>query len=198
MDHAKRTTSRQVPMPGRVGFHGHRKMMKSISRLGLGLLLSVGLAACSEPQDGDTALEPELASSASATLVECPSNTTFENIGTVLPTGGAVSLRGHSVSFPLAALLLPTRIGIREPASQYMLIELNADGHEHFQFQEEVTVTISYARCSRADILRGSLSVWLVDPATGELLQNMGGVDNKLFRTVTFKTDHFSGYAIAN
>ncbi|HUF13752.1 MAG TPA: hypothetical protein VMN78_11675 [Longimicrobiales bacterium] len=35
-------------------------------------------------------------------------------------------------------------------------------------------------------------------PATGALLQNMGGVDDKENRTVTFRTDHFSGYAVAN
>ena len=53
-------------------------------------------------------------------------------------------------------------------------------------------------RCSRTNIPRGPLSVWLVDPATGEMFENMGGVDDKLTRTVTFVTDHFSGYAIAN
>jgi hypothetical protein len=40
--------------------------------------------------------------------------------------------------------------------------------------------------------------VWYIDPATGTLLENMLGVDNKLTRTITFSTGHLSGYAVAN
>lgn len=173
-------------------------MLKSISRLGLGLLIGVGVAACGERQDGDSALEPDYASSVGATLVECPSGDSFETTGDILGTGGTVALRGHSVLVPSGALLGLTQIGLAEPASKYVLIDLSANGQDHFQFLAPVTVTVSYARCSRSDILRAPLSVWLVDPATGELLQNMGGIDNKLTRTLTFQTDHFSGYAIAN
>ena len=116
----------------------------------------------------------------------------------MLPLGGSVSLRGHSVALPLGAVLLPATIGITEPAGQYMRIDLSANGQDHWQFQVPLSVTISYARCSRANIDKGPLSVWLIDEETGELLANMGGVDDKLARTITFETDHFSGYAIAN
>ena len=33
---------------------------------------------------------------------------------------------------------------------------------------------------------------------TKQPLENMGGIDNKLLKTVTFVTPHLSGYAIAN
>jgi hypothetical protein len=39
--------------------------------------------------------------------------------------------------------------------------------------------------------------VWHIDPLTKTFLEDMGGVDDKVARTVTFSTDHFSGYAIA-
>jgi hypothetical protein len=167
-------------------------------RAALGLLLAGGLSACSD-RDETSSLDPSLVSSSTdVTLVECPSNTSYSTSGTVLPLGGSVSLRGHSVAFPAGALLLPATIGLTEPASQFMQIDLSANGADHYQFEAPLTVTISYARCSRANIDKGPLSVWLIDETTGELLANMGGVDDKLTRTITFETDHFSGYAIAN
>ena len=173
-------------------------MMKNVTRLGAALFAAASLVACGEPEDGISSLEPALASSTNATLVECPSDQSYQTSSEVLPTGGEVTLRGHSVQVPLGGVLLPTEIGLSEPAGQYMLIDLTANGQEHFQFEAPLTVTISYARCSRSNINKAPLSVWLVNPATGELLQNMGGVDDKTNRTVTFQTDHFSGYAIAN
>ena len=173
-------------------------MMKSIARLGLGVIFAGGLAACGEPDDEMASFEPAFSNSVNPTLIECPSGESYETAETILPVGGTVALRGHSVLLPLGAVVAPTEIGLREPASKYMRIDLTANGMEHFQFHELLTVTISYARCTRSDIEKAPLSVWLVDPATGALLQNMGGVDDKVSRTVTFVTDHFSGYAIAN
>lgn len=172
--------------------------MKSIARLATGILLAGGLAACGEHEDAVGSLEPQYANSVNPTLVECPSTASYETTGTILPTGGSVELRGHAVVLPAGAVLTATDIGLREPAAQYMQIDLTADGHDHFQFGAPVTVTISYARCTRSNIDKGPLSAWLIDPATGALLQNMGGVDDKTNQTVTFETDHFSGYAIAN
>ena len=171
--------------------------MNRIKGIGLSLL-AVGVIACGEPGDPESTVGPALASSTSATLVECPTDVAYSTTGTVLPLGGSVSFRGHSVTAPSGAVVLPTDISIAEPASQYMLVDFRANGQEHFQFHAPLTVTISYARCSRANIDKAPLSVWHVDPATGELLQNMGGVDDKQARTITFQTDHFSGYAIAN
>ena len=172
-------------------------MSQRAFRAGVAVLVVMGTVACNESQVEDAGLEPSFTSH-SPQLVECPSSTSYETSDSVLPLGGAVSLRGHSVSLPLGAVLTPTTISIEEPASRFMMIDLGANGQDHFQFQAPVTVTISYARCSRANIEKAPLSVWLVDPATGELLAHMGGVDNKLTRTITFETDHFSGYAIAN
>ena len=171
-------------------------MSQRSRRVGVVALCLTGIVGCSESASEPVAGDPAYA--IGSALVECPSTTSYETSGSVLPLGGSVSLRGHSVALPLGAVIAPASIGIAEPASRYMLIDLSANGEDHWQFQAPITVTISYARCSRANIDKGPLSVWLVDPATGELLENMGGVDDKLTRTITFQTDHFSGYAIAN
>jgi hypothetical protein len=83
------------------------------------------------------------------------------------------------------------------PPSKYVEIEVRVNGLPHFQFAQPVTVVLDYSRCTRSDIDRAPLSVWNIDPLTKALLEDMGGVDDKSARTVTFTTDHFSGYAIA-
>ena len=172
--------------------------MRISRRASVALIMAFGLSACSEEGDGSASLEPSLSHSTNPELIECPSDVTYSSSGSVLPTGGSVALRGHSVQVPTGAVLLPTEIGLTEPASQFMQVDLSANGQDHFQFRAPLTVTISYARCTRENINKGPLSVWLIDETTGALLQNMGGVDDKVNRTVTFETDHFSGYAIAN
>jgi hypothetical protein len=82
------------------------------------------------------------------------------------------------------------------PAGQYMEVDLTVNGG-HFIFPEPVVVTIDYSRCNRLATLLYPLSVWNIDPTTKALLQNMGGIDNKLLQNITFTTLHFSGFAIA-
>lgn len=173
-------------------------MRKKTTRLFLGSLLSVALLACNDPRESGDAMEPAFSTATNPTLVECPTDTSYEAEGDILATGGSVTLRGHRVTLPLGAVLSPTRIGLREPASQFMQLDLSANSQEHYQFRAPVQVTIDYSRCTRNNIDKAPLSVWNIDPVTGALLQNMGGVDDKESRTITFETDHFSGYAIAN
>ena len=174
--------------------------MKNLLTLrgGIAFALALSVSACGETNAPDGPSEPQLSVSSNPTLIECPSSTTYETSGTVLALGGSVQLNGHRVSLPMGAVLGPTSIEMRDPAGQFMLLNLGANGQEHFQFQAPISITIDYSRCTRSNINKGPLSVWLIDPATGALLQNMGGVDNKANRSITFETDHFSGYALAN
>ena len=167
-------------------------------RLALLLVLGCTLAACETPGPADPALEaPALTAISGPSLSICPTNQTSSASATVLPLGGTVSLGGHSVEVPGGGLLAPTEITITEPASQYVEISLTANGQQHFDFELPVVVTVSYARCSRSDLLWRALDVWYIDSQTHEPLAPMGGIDDKLLRTITFFTDHFSGYAIA-
>ena len=173
-------------------------MTRKVFHAAFGLALATGLSACSDGDGATSALDPSFSTSSRPELVECPTDVSYETSGTVQPLGGSVTLRGHAVNVPLGAVLTPTTIGLAEPASQYMMIELSANGQDHYQFEAPLSITISYERCSRSNIDKAPLQVWLVDETTGALLQNMGGIDDKEARTITFETDHFSGYAIAN
>lgn len=130
-----------------------------------------------------------------ATLAVCPSDQTQSTSSILDALGGTVSIGGTSVVVPVGALLSATSIELSIPASQYMEIGVTANGG-HFLFQTPITITIDYSRCS-SDIQQKTLSVWNIDPDTKQLLQNMGGVDNKLTHQITFTTPHISGYAIA-
>jgi hypothetical protein len=167
-------------------------------RIALALALCCTLAACEIQDPAAPAIEaPALTAISGPSLLICPTNQTGSASGTILPVGGSVTLGGNRVEVPLGGLLAPTEIEIAQPASQYVEIALTANGQPHFDFELPVAVTISYARCARTDILGRQLEAWHIDPETHELLEPMGGIDDPLTRAVTFLTDHFSGYAIA-
>ncbi|HKW12136.1 MAG TPA: hypothetical protein VJO33_17240 [Gemmatimonadaceae bacterium] len=132
---------------------------------------------------------------AQTTLAACPAAQTDNTSSLLGVLGGTVSLDGTSVFLPVNALLSATDIELTIPASQYMEIGVTANGG-HFLFQLPVTITIDYSRCS-PQVQQEKLSVWHINPQTHQLLENMGGVDVKLTHTITFTTDHFSGFAIA-
>ena len=168
------------------------------SRRRFALLLTCSLVACEARDPAALSLEPPiLTASSGPSLLICPSNQTTSGGGTLTDLGGTVTVNGHSVLVPEGALDEPTSIQITEPASQYVEIGLQANGLEHFDFELPVLVTVSYARCSRSNLFGRELEVWYIDQTTHELLEPMGGIDDKLTRTVSFWTDHFSGYAIA-
>jgi hypothetical protein len=136
--------------------------------------------------------------SVGSSLIECPNAIATTTEALVTPLGGVVSLDGTSITLPAGAVLAPTLIRVTIPASNYMEVDISVPGLEHFIFEQPVTVTVSYARCNRADILRTPLTAWYIDSETKALLEQMVGVDNKLTQSVTFVTPHLSGYALAN
>jgi hypothetical protein len=131
-----------------------------------------------------------------ATLVECPTSETKTASATINASGGTVSIGGTSVLLPKLAVLTPTLVELTIPASRYMEIGVTANGG-HFLFRQPVVITIDYSRCGRSDVLSKPLSVWYINSQTKALIENMGGVDDKLLQSITFTTDHLSGYAIA-
>jgi hypothetical protein len=133
-----------------------------------------------------------------ATLIQCPTNTTQTTTGIIGPLGGLLSVGNTLVIIPPNAVLIPTSFTLTVPNSTYVEIGVNAAGTNHFVFATPVTVVISYDRCNRSDINSVPLTAWNIDPVTKALLAPMLSVDDKLFRTVTFTTIHFSGYAVAD
>jgi hypothetical protein len=139
-----------------------------------------------------------LPGSDSPSLLNCPAGSAQTVTTTIGPQGGLLAVGNTSVVIPADAVLSPTSFTLTVPSSKYVEIEVTAAGSEHFVFELPVTATIDYSRCSRSNLDRGLLTVWNIDPATKALLEAMPSVDNKLARTVTFTTLHFSGYAVAD
>ena len=135
--------------------------------------------------------------SSSPQLLVCPSTQTQTTSSVLGVDGGTVSLGGTSVTIPLGALLGQTTVELTIPAGQYMEVDLSVNGGQHISFLQPVTVTIDYSRCNPWQTLFRQLSVWNIDQDTKALLENEGGIDNKLLRQITFTTSHFSGFAIA-
>lgn len=177
----------------------HGEVVMHVAKTGKMILLAALVAACAEPTASTMAhREGAALVSSSPVLVECPTDVSTEASALITPLGGVVTAGGASISVPAGAVLVPTTITVKVPASQYMEVDITADGAAHFTFQSPVTVSVSYARCTRSDINKTPLSIWYIDSATKALLANMGGTDDKSARTVTFSTDHLSGYALAN
>lgn len=130
--------------------------------------------------------------------ISCPSNESFSTTSEVGPLGGVLSTGGMTVSIPAGALLNTVTVSLTVPASNHVEIDVSVAGTENFVFEQPIVVTVSYDRCSRSNIDLTPLSAWHFDQATGELLEQMPSVDNKLLRTVTFTTGHLSGYLLAN
>jgi hypothetical protein len=164
--------------------------------LGAGLL---GMVACTDQTPTQlTGTGPAFSETSTPTLIECPTPTARSISATVDESGGTLSVRGGKMVLPAGAVREPTLFTLTVPASLYAEISVTANGGEHFQFEKPVSLTISYSQCSRAKLEKGALSAWYVAPETKALLEYMGGEDDKVSRTVTFRTDHLSEYAIAN
>lgn len=169
---------------------------RRLTAAALGLLL---LTACGEAGD-PVSFQPDPRSLASTgpVLVECPAGIEESVTGEISAVGGSIRLRNHEMRLPTLAVTAPTEFRVATPVSNYMELKVNAKGQESFQFKTPGTVTIDYSRCSRSNIDKAPLSVWQIDPDTKELIEYMGGVDDKEARTVTFQTDHLSTFSIAH
>jgi len=136
-------------------------------------------------------------SPSSPTLLRCPASQTQTTSAIVTTLGATVSLAGSAVRVPAGALLAATTIKLTVPASEYMEIEVRANDLTSFLFQQSVSITIDYSRCPAAEANKAPLKVWHIDTQSKQLLENMGGVDDKTTHTITFTTTHLSGYAVA-
>jgi hypothetical protein len=172
---------------------GHSSRMALV---GIGIFFA--FAACKE---GTAPMleAPAVASAATYghTLIECPVNEDAYATATLGARGGSLRLDRHELSLPLGAVLAPTKFELRAPVSNYMEIRIRANDQTGFVFQKPATVIIDYSRCTRSNIDKDPLSVWKIDPNTKELIRNMGGVDDKEARTVTFQAEGLSTFSIA-
>lgn len=174
----------------------HPSNFRRLTATAFGLLL---MTACSDAGDPASLIPDEAAfSSSGPVLVECPNSYEESATGTIKATGGSVKLHNNELRLPAQAVNSPQGFRIATPVSNYMELKAGADGHDSYQFRRTSTITIDYSRCTRSNVDKAPLSVWQIDPETKELLEYMGGVDDKDARTVTFQTDHLSTFSIAH
>jgi hypothetical protein len=159
------------------------------------------LAACASP---DRAAAPAAGTalnllSGAPSLVSCGPSEPKSASGVVTPLGGGkIAVGGFSINLPAGAVLAPTTLTVTVPASPYVEVSIRADGQEHFEFLQTALVTLSYAGCTDPALDATTLEAWYVDEGTKTPIARMISVDNKAARSVTFATNHLSGYALAN
>ena len=130
--------------------------------------------------------------------ISCPTQDSYSSTAEVGVLGGILSAGGMTVSIPAGALLGTQTVTLSVPASNNVEIDVSVAGAEHFVFEQPIVVTISYARCNATSLNLTPITAWYFNTETGELIEPMISVDNKLLRTVTFTTGHLSGYILAN
>lgn len=128
-------------------------------------------------------------------LLQCPVTATQSTSGLLGLLGGTLSLGANRIALPFGAITLPQLFEVRTVSGPLVAVDVHAVGLLGFRFQQPVTVTIDYSRCGD---VQGPLRVWYIDPTTHELLEDMGGVNDPVRRTITFQTSHLSVYAVAN
>lgn len=157
------------------------------------------LASCTPDVDPARLTAPDAPARSTAfgaTLVECPANQTQTSSALIGALGGTLSVGNHRMVVPPLAVLGLGTFTMTVPASNYLEVEIRANGQEHYQFHRPVTLTLDYSRCTRSNIDKSPLRIFYIDPVNKQILQDLGGVDDKAARTVTVGTNHLSGYAI--
>jgi hypothetical protein len=125
-----------------------------------------------------------------------PEDPVPNDVGRSRPPWGS-ALAGHRIIVPPDALGALALVSIRQPASRFVEVEVRVNGRPHFQFAKPLTVVLDYSRCRRSRIGPDPLTVWHINPTTKAFIEDMHGLDDRVTRTVSFTTDHFSGYAVA-
>lgn len=173
----------------------HRRIAP-LALAGLGTFFA--FSACSDVVEPERIPVPEAsAASLGHSLIQCPTNEGKAATGVLDASGGVIRLDHHELRLPVAAITAPTPFEVREPTSNHMEIRVRADDSDAYQFMSPATITIDYSRCTRSNIDKTPLAVWQIDPETKALLEYMGGIDDKVARTVTFQTEHLSTFSIA-
>ena len=134
----------------------------------------------------------------SAQLLVCPSSQSFTATAIIGREGGTLSVGGATMTLPRRAVNRPTLFTMTVPASQYVEVEIVAENRPHFNFDKRVSITLDYSRCG-ADAAADSkpLAAWHIDPSSKRLIEQMPGRDDRRSNSVSFGTDHLSGYALA-
>ena len=136
--------------------------------------------------------------STSPKLLKCPNYIPLTGAVLADPLlGGVLNVGGTILSVPAGAISAPQLFVVTIPVSQYMEVDVSADGLTSFLFNTPATITIDYSRCPVSATQDRTLKVYHINPVTKALLEDMHGVDDKVARKITFNTDHLSAFSVA-
>lgn len=192
-------------------------MLRNSSLLrGLALpALAALLSSCAEAGDPAPlapADAPSLASSSSATLLECSTSSTLAVSDTIDLLGGTLKLTDefggvHEVVFPANAVSTPLIFTLTVPASKYVEVDVTATDpltgdttSVFFPADAQPTLAISYKRCTRSNTANKALGLYHIDPVTDAVLEGPFGAKegSSTDPRVTGQVPHFSDYAIGS
>jgi hypothetical protein len=171
-------------------------------RRGAAVWLTLAIAACSADSPltaPEYSLETSVAELQSADPVRlyCPHIESLSAAKRIGPKGGTLNLAGTKLVVPRGAVPVETEFVLTIPAGDWLELDIDAGGAEHYSFARPVTITVNYSRCGTRAAETEALSAWYVDETSGDFVQDMGAIDLKAGKKLTFETDHLSKYAIA-
>jgi len=172
----------------------------SMARLAVVWFAAVLVGCAEEPRDA-MPVEPAVTAQVGVRTLrtlDCP--ITQENAvrTEIRPEGGMVSVAGHSVYFPPGAVHEPVQVKLTVPVSKGVEVDIEVNGQAHYELARPVLATLSYGRCGPAALGSREITVWYIDGETRQPIERMASLDDRASRTITFLTNHFSGYALAD
>jgi hypothetical protein len=154
--------------------------------------------------DADGPTRPELALSPALSLLDgvellhCPLSFSASSSATIGSGGGSLSVNGHELRIPEGAVTSPQKFTVAITASEYLELDIRADGHDHYVFAKPVRITVSFDRCVDAALLEDELRVYYIDPDTKDAIEDVGGTVNTSDSSIAAWTDHLSDYAVGS
>lgn len=125
-------------------------------------------------------------------LLSCRTRVAYASSAVIGAAGGTLNVGPHQLIVPRNALRAPTRISASAPRGQYVEVQFQPEG---LRFERPVAIALSYKHCG---LVRGIfLKVVYVD-SQRSILQVLPSLPDLFNRRVFGKTDHFSGYMLAD
>lgn len=125
-------------------------------------------------------------------LLECRTTSAYSGTAVIDASGGTLNIGPHQLIVPPNALSAPTRISATAPSGRYVEVHFQPEG---LRFQRPVAVALSYKHCG---LVRGALLKVVYVSDQRAILEVLPSLADLLNRRVYGKTDHFSGYMLAD
>jgi hypothetical protein len=170
-------------------------------RLSTIALIAAVLAACADlttqPSRRGSGLSADLATgdTTALTLLYCPRTTSVVASAAIGPEGGKLEAGAFDLEIPPGALPDTEVVTLTRPAGDYLEADARVGDYESYTFLKPVSFTVSYGLCP--PLADAVLSPVWIDPTSKAVLQKLTGASDPWAYKIKFKTDHFSGYAVA-